>query len=55
MFAVEVLAHHVGVSVRTVWRRLHQGLDEKRADRWATRLGLHPGEVWPEWWYPESA
>ena len=19
-------------------------------DRWATRLGLHPADLWPQWW-----
>lgn len=23
---------------------------EIQADRYATRLALHPGQVWPEWW-----
>lgn len=30
------------------WRRA--GLTWATADEVAIRLGLHPGEVWPEWW-----
>ncbi len=26
------------------------GLSELQADRCAIALGLHPGEIWPEWW-----
>lgn len=30
------------------WRR--RGLTLDSADRCATALGLHPANVWPEWW-----
>jgi hypothetical protein len=47
-------------SLRTVARRLDidpallcRPLSANQADRYATRLGLHPGEVWgPAWWRP---
>lgn len=32
------------------YRRVQtEGLSELVADRWATRLGLHPAEVWTDW------
>lgn len=33
-------------------RRCRQvgGLTAQGADRWASRAGLHPGIVWPQWW-----
>lgn len=46
---LRVLADRLGYwhnYVRTVAPR---GLTERQADRWATRLGLHPSNVWPEW------
>lgn len=47
------LAERLGVHPRTVsrWRGLL--LDDMRADRWATALGLHPANVWPDWGDPE--
>jgi hypothetical protein len=47
-------------SLRTVARRLGidpallcRPLSANQADRYATRLGLHPGEVWGvAWWRP---
>jgi hypothetical protein len=34
----------------TDYRRvLDEGLSEWQADRWAVKLGLHPGMVWPQW------
>lgn len=27
-----------------------RGLSDRNADRWACRLGLHPGVVWEGWW-----
>lgn len=33
-------------------RRCRQvgGLTAQSADRWASKAGLHPGIVWPQWW-----
>ena len=47
--AVAQLALALGFNRRTVGRYVHLGLDERQADRWATRLGVHPLEVWPDW------
>lgn len=44
------LARCLGISTRQVLRLRHSGLTEVDADRYACRLGLHPGTVWPEWW-----
>ena len=49
------------LSLRAVARRLHvdpavlcRPLSATQADRYATRLGLHPGEVWgADWYRPE--
>jgi hypothetical protein len=48
-------------SLRTVARRLGidpallcRPLSANQADRYATRLGMHPGEVWGvAWWRPQ--
>jgi hypothetical protein len=44
------LAQTVGVTLRTVDRRKQTGLCVWAADRWAVACGLHPADVWPEWW-----
>lgn len=48
-----IVAEALGVSRRAVnrWRndrdyRLHA----YAADRYAIRVGVHPSQVWPEWW-----
>lgn len=38
------------VSRATLARYETHGLDDRQADRCAVRAGLHPGNVWPEWW-----
>jgi hypothetical protein len=38
------------VPPRYIHRWRHEGLPWARADELAVGLGLHPGEVWPEWW-----
>lgn len=40
----------VGVSTRTVHRWQRNGLTDTQADRAAVALGLHPANVWPDWW-----
>lgn len=30
-------------------RARRDGLTDVQADRWATRLGYHPAQVWPDW------
>jgi len=43
----------LGVDRSTVenWRLgKRQWITERRADRYAVALGVHPCEVWPEWW-----
>jgi hypothetical protein len=44
-------------TLRSVARRLQvdpamlcRPLSAAQADRYATKLGAHPGEVWPQWW-----
>jgi hypothetical protein len=43
------LSQAVGVGRRWVRRYRAAGLTERQADGWATRCGLHPLEVWPDW------
>jgi hypothetical protein len=34
-----------------IHRFLREGVPERRADEFACRLGMHPGEVWgDDWW-----
>lgn len=50
----------VGEPLRSVARRLGvdpaalcRPLTDRQADRFATRLGMHPGAVWgADWWRP---
>lgn len=39
------------ISGATFRRLRNEGLSVNQADRLACRAGLHPGEVWPEWWW----
>jgi lambda repressor-like predicted transcriptional regulator len=39
-----------GVSTMTTRRWVTRGLKEHEADRVAISLGLHPSELWPQWW-----
>ncbi len=43
------LAARIGVSVRTIWRWHHTGLDDCQADRAAVALGFHPANIWTTW------
>ena len=43
------LAVRTRVHVRTLHRAAHRGLTDPMADRAATRLGLHPSMIWPDW------
>lgn len=43
----------LGMSERQLWRWHAAGtISALQADRAATTIGLHPGEIWPEWWSP---
>lgn len=44
------LAELAGTTVRAVQRWRHRGVPWSIADRAAIRLGLHPAELWPDWW-----
>lgn len=44
------LAARLRVSGSTLLDLAVFGLTEDQADVFATRVGLHPGEVWPRWW-----
>ncbi len=44
------VAELLGVHRRAVSRAREHGLTDRMADRWACRLGVHPGTVWPQWW-----
>ena len=52
-----VLAERAGVSLRTIVRWVKAGgVPERFAARAATRNGLHPGDLWSEWWdYPAQS
>lgn len=38
------------VSGRDLKRYMDEGLTEYQADRYASREGLHPGDIWMRWW-----
>jgi hypothetical protein len=38
-----------GVSREQAWRYRRHGLTERQADELAVRVGLHPGNVWRDW------
>ena len=45
------IARMVGVRPATVGAWAHRGtIGEPLADTIATRLGVHPARIWPEWW-----
>lgn len=60
-YDAQALIAAVGMSLRAVARRLGvdaavlcRPLSTNQADRFATSLGLHPGEVWgADWWRPK--
>lgn len=47
--AVSDLAVRLDVDRGWLQRLKHLGLSDEQADQWATRLGLHPTLIWPEW------
>jgi hypothetical protein len=46
------LAVRTDVPARTLHRASIRGLTDRIADRAATRLGLHPSMIWPDWINP---
>jgi len=48
--SVERLAEHLGTTSRTLHRCAATGLSPMLADRCATRLGMHPANIWPDWY-----
>lgn len=42
----------LGITLDTAYRWIyqHRTLSLWMADRYATRAGVHPAEVWPEWY-----
>ena len=48
------IAELAGVSRRTVNRWRHAGIPLELADRLACAIGLHPSNVWPEWYELEA-
>lgn len=44
------LAARLGTDERHLRRAMHHGLTDRQADRYATRVGLHPASIWPCWW-----
>lgn len=47
--SVTELAKDCQMTRRQMCRYVAAGVPESRADAIAVRLGLHPGEVWAEW------
>ena len=43
-------AEALGMSTRTWWRWVKDGVPARHADTAACRLGHHPSELWPEEW-----
>jgi hypothetical protein len=48
------LATLLGVTRHRVWAAGTRGLNEQQADEFATALGYHPSQVWPEWSWEEG-
>ena len=46
---VTSLAATLGLAKSWIQTCEKRGLSDKVADRWAVKLGHHPGEVWPSW------
>lgn len=46
-------ARRLGVDPGHLHRLARTGLTEEMADRLACRAGLHPGTVWPHYWWPD--
>jgi hypothetical protein len=44
------LARRLDLDRGWVLRCRRFGLTSRQADRWAIRAGLHPDDVWPDWW-----
>lgn len=44
------LTRRLGINPRQVYRWRSYGVQWSRADQMACALGLHPGDIWPEWW-----
>ena len=44
------LARDSGFPLRTIQRWNRYGIPLGSADKLANRLGLHPGNIWLEWW-----
>lgn len=45
------LAEAIGIrDIRYMRRLLDRGLTDRLADRFATRAGFHPSQLWPTWW-----
>lgn len=49
-FSGEDMAEVLGTTTRTIFRLRRAGMSYVQADRYAVRAGLHPGDVWPQWW-----
>jgi hypothetical protein len=45
-----VLVEDLGVSGSTMKRWKSDGIPYMSADEYACQLGLHPSQVWPDWW-----
>lgn len=46
-----LLADLLGISHRHARRLEQRGLDDRQADHFATRAGLHPSSVWGSAWW----
>lgn len=47
---LSALAACIGVTPANASKLLARGLSDRQADRYATRVGMHPASIWPEWW-----
>lgn len=47
----DVIARRVGVNTVTINRWVREGLSRISADRAACSIGLHPANVWTDWWF----
>lgn len=45
-----LLAARLERSITTIATYLRTGLSDEQADQLATKAGIHPARIWPNWW-----
>lgn len=47
--SASMISRQLGTSARAVYAWRRKGLRDDQADELAIRVGLHPGQVWADW------